>query len=101
MPALVGELAAARQVDVRELEQGNALVAGVDISQRRRREPLEQRRSEHGLLAREWFLEPECLRVCFLRNQAPGVGLEVAEADERVLDGAADALELGQPAEHL
>src|SRR6266540_6813518 len=85
---------------VRELEERDLVVARVDVAAGGREQSLDERRPQDGLFARERFLEADGLGLGILRQQTPGVGLRVAEPDERVLDAAADALELGQAPEH-
>src|SRR5205807_7567163 len=46
------------------------------------------------------FLKVNAVRLLLLRQEAPRVGLRVAEAGERVLDAAPDSLRLRQAAEH-
>ena len=62
-PALVGQLLAGRQVDARELEEPDRLVARVDVHPRRLDETVEQRRPQHGVLAAHRLGEPQRARV--------------------------------------
>ena len=58
-----GSCAAGRQVDVRDLEQRDVLVAGVDVVARRADEAVEERRAQHALLGRERLGQLERVRI--------------------------------------
>ena len=95
-----GSRSSARQVDVGVLEERDVVVARVDVAQGGGEQALDERRAQHGLLARERLLQFDGARCRVLGQKAPGVRLRVPEADEHVLDPASDALVLGEPAEH-
>ena len=58
MPVLIRPGLARREVDARELEEGDVLVARVDVAPRRLHEAPQERGAEHGLLGRERRREP-------------------------------------------
>ena len=85
-PALLGQALAARQVDARELEQRDALVAGIDVLPRSRDQALEQRRAENRLIAAHRIGQADRSRVGIGGDEAPGVRLAEPGTDEHVLD---------------
>ena len=99
-PALLGQALAARQVDARELEQRDALVAGIDVLARSRDQALEQRRAEDGLIAAHRIGQANRSRVGIGGDEAPGVGLAEPGTDEHVLDQPPQPLVAAQVARH-
>src|SRR4051794_3586250 len=66
-PRLVRKLLARRQVDVRELEQRDVHVAGVEVVAGGADEPVEQRRTEDALELGQRLGQDERLRVRVVR----------------------------------
>ena len=91
-----GRLLAARQVDARELEQRDVLVAGVDVLARSRDQALEQRRAENRLIAAHRIGQADRSRVGVGGDEAPRVRLAEPGTDEHVLDQPPQPLLAGQ-----
>ena len=96
---LVRQLAVCREVDARDLEQRDRARARVDVPAGRVDEARQERRPQRGQLDRDRL--GQLPRRLVVRTQARRVRLGEAEADEGVLDPAAQLLLARQPAEHL
>ena len=85
-PALVGQLLAARQVDAGDLEERDRVCSEVEVVTSRGEQPVQERRAQDGQLGRDRLGHAQGLGVGIARLEAPGIGLGVAAADQRVLD---------------
>ena len=95
VPVLLRQLGADAAVDARDLEQRDALDAGVGVPARR----LEQARRRGRCEARPPRRERLGQAQVAVGDERRGVRLGVAGADERVLDEAAQPLPARQPPE--
>ncbi len=91
------QLLAGGEVDPRDLEERDVVGAGVDARLRRLDEARDDRRSQDRLIRGHRIRKPDGVGTRIRGDQAPGVRLGEARADERVLDDATESLLLREP----
>ena len=88
-PALVRELLTGRQVDPRDLEEGDVVGSCIDPGLGGLDQPGHDRRPQDRLIRGHRVRKADRVGVRIRRDEAPRVRLRQAGADERVLDDAA------------
>ncbi len=91
-PALLGQLSGTRQVDARQLEQRDVVVAGVDVLGGGADQALEQGRAENRLVAAHRIRQADRRRIRVGGDEAPRVRLAEAGSHEDVLDETSQPL---------
>ena len=100
MPVLLRELALARQVDARDLEERRVLVPERVVRAHRGRDLGQELGAEHRLVGRRRLGQAQRGRVRVAPDEAGRVRLGEPRADEDVLDRPAESLRRGEHAEH-
>ena len=90
--ALLRELAAARVVDARDLEEGDAVAAQLRVATSGLDQAREQLRAQHGELDGDRLGEAQRVGGSVGLDQRRRVDLGEAEPDQRVLDPSPEAL---------